>query len=417
MINSDINFESVEKLKTNDYLKINTNFIQSTEYNVIPKYFNWLEITDEDDEIVKEKKSKITPPADQYRCGSCWAVTVCTSVSDSFIISNITKWNPNISYTYALINYPQKQCKGGSPYKLLKDIQNYGIPSKNCINYYWCDKNQKCKTKISSSHFNQDLSHLIPSEKNKCIFKSQKLFYRISNIKLVLVENDDMHHIQRIRDIIKEHILISGPCIGGFIVFKNFKSGDYSTTNNIYFEKANYPNKGFSFYNTSSDNISGAHAVSIIGWGEEKDVLLSDGTISNVPYWICRNSWGVKWGTNGTFKIAMYPFNKKSQFEKNISITNNEGYTHSLGGILLYDVTELPKKKLMDNISNNSKIIPYLNSKEKENMQIDEDVLVQSEINNDNINFQKYENNKNLYFLQLIILTIIVIYLFKKAFQ
>ena len=35
------------------------------------------------------------------------------------------------------------------------------------------------------------------------------------------------------------------------------------------------------------------HAIKIIGWGVEK----------GIPYWLCVNSWGPKWGDDGFFKI------------------------------------------------------------------------------------------------------------------
>ena len=35
------------------------------------------------------------------------------------------------------------------------------------------------------------------------------------------------------------------------------------------------------------------HAVKIIGWGTE----------NGVPYWLCANSWGRKWGEVGFFRI------------------------------------------------------------------------------------------------------------------
>lgn len=38
----------------------------------------------------------------------------------------------------------------------------------------------------------------------------------------------------------------------------------------------------------------GGHAVKIVGWGSD----------SEGDYWICANSWGVKWGEEGFFNIA-----------------------------------------------------------------------------------------------------------------
>merc|ERR1712107_879189 len=40
---------------------------------------------------------------------------------------------------------------------------------------------------------------------------------------------------------------------------------------------------------------SGAHAVTLIGWGSE----------DSTNYWLVRNSWGADWGENGYFRIAM----------------------------------------------------------------------------------------------------------------
>src|SRR4051794_8167886 len=42
----------------------------------------------------------------------------------------------------------------------------------------------------------------------------------------------------------------------------------------------------------SGDHV-GAHAIKIIGWGEE----------NGVPYWLGVNSWGKKWGDKGYFKV------------------------------------------------------------------------------------------------------------------
>ena len=39
------------------------------------------------------------------------------------------------------------------------------------------------------------------------------------------------------------------------------------------------------------------HAVVCVGWGEE----YINGQI--VKYWILKNSWGIRWGLNGYFKM------------------------------------------------------------------------------------------------------------------
>ncbi|PIO52832.1 hypothetical protein TELCIR_25855, partial [Teladorsagia circumcincta] len=41
----------------------------------------------------------------------------------------------------------------------------------------------------------------------------------------------------------------------------------------------------------------GAHAVKIIGWGEEKTGN------ETIPYWIIANSWHNDWGENGFFRM------------------------------------------------------------------------------------------------------------------
>jgi hypothetical protein len=67
-----------------------------------------------------------------------------------------------------------------------------------------------------------------------------------------------------------------GPVASGFIVYPDF----YDYTGGIY------------EWNNIGPKIS-AHAIVIVGWGEEK----------GKKYWIIRNSWGKKWGEGGYFRM------------------------------------------------------------------------------------------------------------------
>lgn len=299
-ISSDIEF----KVSNLEYSKIPT----------LPPSFDWSTIVKDDAPNIAAIKRLITKPPSQYKCGSCWAISVVNCINDAFAVCGLVNYNPKLSTTYALVKYPQGQCKGGSPLKLLKDIQSSGISTKKCINYEWCSKNALCNGS-SSNHWNADVNDLIPTD-----VECDDYFY-IKDIKRLVSKGSD---VLKVQESIKYHILTYGPVVAGFLVFKNFEDGSFTKnkdTKGIYFEGSN----------TFDDNLLGGHAVSVIGWGYEDKVLVSNTFVDNIPYWKCRNSWGNKWGDNGYFKIAMYPYNKKSQFVREVYTKDKK-----LGGVLTF---------------------------------------------------------------------------------
>ena len=44
---------------------------------------------------------------------------------------------------------------------------------------------------------------------------------------------------------------------------------------------------------TNDSQFQGGHAIKIVGWGVEK----------KLKYWTVANSWGVKWGEEGYFRL------------------------------------------------------------------------------------------------------------------
>jgi cathepsin B len=75
---------------------------------------------------------------------------------------------------------------------------------------------------------------------------------------------------------IRHNIYCWGPVSTGMVVYPDFYNFD--------------PKKEIYSWNGQGEVIGG-HAISIVGWGEEK----------GKKYWIVRNSWGPEWGRGGFF--------------------------------------------------------------------------------------------------------------------
>lgn len=67
-------------------------------------------------------------------------------------------------------------------------------------------------------------------------------------------------------------------------------------TNMIFFQDLDRYKQGVYVYDGKSEE-QGGHWVVIVGWQDAPEV-------KNGGYWICRNSWGERWGENGYFNIA-----------------------------------------------------------------------------------------------------------------
>lgn len=316
-LNTDIRFSSILPKKhytESQYLTVATI--------PLPEKWDWRNSYEIDDEIITSKKKNITKVPNQGLCGSCWAVAVAGVVGDVFVTSGISKTNPDISITYSLSCYPQHKCGGGNPAELLKDIEQSGISTNKCVSYNWCNEDLVCNGQ-GDKHFDPSsetnrINNLIPE--CGCYNGPEHALYYIKNPSLVVMENDN-HDIST---IIKSHIFNVGPVIGGYHVLRNFMSGNFTATGGVYMESFNYDTNQW-YNNGESAQWAGSHAICVIGWGVSNpiNIPMPDGRTHevNVPYWYCRNSWGDKWGIdNGYFRIAMYPYNKKSQFERLVVI-------------------------------------------------------------------------------------------------
>jgi hypothetical protein len=314
-LNTDIRFSSFLQPKhysDSQYLSVATT--------PLPEQWDWRNDYDIDDAIVKKKKKNLTAVPNQGMCGSCWAVGAAGLVGDLFVTMGLVDKNPGISTTYSLSCYPQLRCGGGNPAELLKQIEQSGVSTERCLTYEWCSGDPGCSGK-GTQHFNagnetQRLNKLIP----QCGCPGNQELYYVKDSAVVAMENDD-HDIS---GIIKNHIFRVGPVLGGYHVLKNFMSGNYQATAGVYMEGYDYEND--KWYDRGDEaKWTGSHALVVLGWGLSPliNIPLPDGRANptRVPYWYCRNSWGADWGLDsGYFRIAMYPYNKRSQFERLVVI-------------------------------------------------------------------------------------------------
>jgi hypothetical protein len=358
-LNTNINFLKYSQVYSNqDHLDLHLSYQSSTiDVNTeIPETYDWRFIYPIDDKSRKEKKKYIMPPDNQYLCGSCWAISTASVIGDAFVVAGLVDWRPEISTVYSLICYPQGKCEGGNPALLLQEIaRGDGVPSKHCLDYSFCAKNDKCNG-TATRHFEaQNMSQLLPKECG-CYYPVEQYNYTINKDIKTLAIGQGATTIENLQSSIKKHILMNGPALTGYFVLKNFSSGYFTKINGgVYLDRANYvPGEPLTFndINSSGSSYKGSHAVAIIGWGIAKNILYDTNKRGDVPYWYCRNSWGPKWGAdNGYFKMAMYPFNKVAQFGKIIDIVDGNGQRHRCGGIITFTVSKPPQLKKFKTLS------------------------------------------------------------------
>lgn len=346
--------------KTNTHDKI-----QYSQLPVLPEQihenFSWAITTEEDNSVDIAKKSIINRVPTQYACGSCWAVCIAGTISDCLVVSGLVNWAPNISSTYIMGVLPtsiHNKCAGGNPASALQELQNYNLVDNSCIDYSWCSGDDRlCKSVDSSSHFDakylsDTLNSQIPSNPAGCYFPYiQKWVYNIDSSNIFHIDSNVK--IDKFRNITRAHILDNGPVIGGFVVLSNFFKGLHASptlNGGVYFDRADYNNYSggqLSFYDSLTDQASGLHAISIVGYGVAKNIQYDNNKFGDVPYWHCRNSWGPNWGNCGFFKMAMYPFNMVSQFD-HLVYTSLGG---PVGGVVMIKTRTKPKKASIEQIS------------------------------------------------------------------
>ena len=380
-------YKKIKKKKKNGQYSINTEKLMIPPFNTdirfdlpsfilktkglnaqqlnVPENFNWRITSTEDSEDILNKKKIFPTPLNQYLCGSCWAFAGVNVVEGNYVVSGIIKQKIDLSPTWVLSNYPQSQCKGGSPVKFFTDISMGGIVWKNCVDYSWCSLNEECNG-TALKHFDSvgghvDLSKYIPP--SGCYFNTEQYMFTIDKNITTFTGSvgSEVTAVDKKSREIEIHIYNSGPVLGGFFVLENFMGGEFTSINGgVYLDRGNYndiQDGKLTFNNSNAEpkQLKGGHAICIIGWGIEKNILTNDNEYNDVPYWYCMNSWGLNWGDGGYFKIAKYPWNKISQFDKKVILNSSKGNSEA-GGIVCITVSQPPSIIKTKKIPNEGKL-------------------------------------------------------------
>lgn len=190
----------------------------------------------------------VYPVYNQNRCGASWVFAGITAMQQRFCFQSKGKVNPRLSPQDPLSCDENSQgCRGG----MINFFWNY-IKEKGCVD-------ENCLPFTSGSGYVEECP-------NKCKNGAEwkKYFSKQTNTF------EDAESI-------KKEILTNGPVVSIFKVYEDF----------MYYMSGIYEHR--------MGKLHGAHAVVILGFGEEY----------GIKYWICQNSWGRMWGEGGYFRIKM----------------------------------------------------------------------------------------------------------------
>lgn len=293
-----------DKTLNQEYIKVIT-FHSSRKLN-IPDNFDGRKVWE----------GLLTPVMDQGKCGSCWAFASTSMLADRFNIQSVGIMNVQLSPTKLIlcdwqgaeikIVHPEDNislsdkanrqafgstaCFGNTLVDACRYLYQIGTPTEQCIPYTHNLGIQSEFQKIGEFESVKqlplcndvsgplgDMCSDFYVDKNTGVERGtpERFYKAIHFYSIAGVKKDNNGSEYNIRD----NIYKWGPLVTGMKVYPNFYTFD--DKNDIYEWDGQGPQVG-------------GHAIEIVGWGEER----------GKKFWIIKNSWGIKWGIDGYFRMA-----------------------------------------------------------------------------------------------------------------
>ncbi|CCD12737.1 unnamed protein product [Trypanosoma congolense IL3000] len=203
--------------------------------------------------------------ADQSACGSCWAVSTASAISDRHCtVGGVQQLRISAAHLLSCCKDCGDGCDGGYPDSAWEYYVSHGLASSYCQPYPFphCGHHGGKGKKPPCSKYDFHT----PKCNTTCTDKA---------IPLIKYRGNDSYVLLHGEDDFKRELYFNGPFVVAFQVYSDFLA--YKT----------------GVYRHVSGDFLGGHAVRIVGWGK----------LNGTPYWKIANSWDTDWGMNGHFLI------------------------------------------------------------------------------------------------------------------
>ncbi|CAJ0594794.1 unnamed protein product [Cylicocyclus nassatus] len=213
---------------------------------------------------------------DQANCGSCWAVSAASAMSDRVCMQSNGARRTMVSDTDILACCGIScglGCYGGFVLSAWTYAKNKGVCSGGPYKATDCCKPNEFHP--CGKHKDQPYYGECPDDAKTPACRARCQFRYRKDYEGDKIYASSSYWVNENETAIQKEIMANGPVQAAFRVYTDFM----------------YYTSGVYMYKWGEE--AGGHVIKIIGWGVE----------NGVKYWLVANSWNFDWGEEGYFKI------------------------------------------------------------------------------------------------------------------